>query len=56
MSTTTSFVAWICLGDFNVVRYATEKLGGDLSWTPAMDSFNACRFELEVDDLKSFGH
>ena len=47
---------WIVLGDFNVVRHTSEKLGGDLSWTPDMDEFNCCCYTAELEDLQFRGN
>ena len=44
---------WILLGDFNVVRFLSEKVGGDLSWPPHMDYLNNCCYENKLDDLKA---
>ena len=46
---------WILLGDFNVVRYQQERLGGDLSWPPYMTNLNDCCYDAQVDDLKASG-
>ena len=44
---------WILLGDFNVTRYAGEKVRGDCRWSKAMDDFNECVLKCEVDDLNT---
>ena len=51
-----SGLPWIVLGDFNVVRHPSEKIGGDLSWTPDMDEFNCCCYTAELEDLNFRGH
>ena len=47
---------WIVIGDFNSVRFLSEKSGGNTSWTPAMDAFNKCCDSADIDDLKFVGH
>ena len=47
---------WIVLGDFNSMRFPSEKVGGDISWDSAMESFNICCHATEIDDLKFTGH
>ena len=47
---------WILLGDFNVARHATERIGGDLTWHPYMDDFNWCCYDAQLDDLHYSGH
>ena len=49
-------IPWVVLGDFNIVRFINEKLGGSISWSPAMDSFNDCCYEATLDDLPFSGH
>ena len=47
---------WVLLGDFNIVRSVSEKEGGDLSWTSAMEDLNTCCSNAELDDLRFIGH
>ena len=47
---------WILLGDFNVVRFSSKKVGGDRSWPPYMEEFNKCCFDAHVEDLRFSGH
>lgn len=46
---------WIVLGDFNVIRFPREKVGGSAYWPPYMDDFNNCLFALGLDDLRYTG-
>ena len=39
---------WLCLGDFNVVRDLTEKVGSVVSNLADINSFNDCLFLLWV--------
>ena len=47
---------WILQGDFNVVRFHDEKVGGDLSWAGHMEELEDCCFHSELDDLTYSGH
>ena len=43
-------VPWCCIGDFNIVRFASEQRGG--SWlTPAMEKFSEFIDNLNLIDL-----
>ena len=44
---------WILLGDFNVVRFMNERLGGDPDWPPHMEDLNSCCTEAMLEDLKA---
>ena len=44
------------MGDFNVVHFGFEKVGGDLSWLAYMKNFNHCCYDAQVDDLKFSTH
>ena len=46
---------WALMGDFNVTRLVTEKMGGNTSWTPDMEAFNICCFDAELEDLQHIG-
>jgi len=46
---------WILLGDFNVVRYPHEKLGGEKDWPTFMEDFNDCSYDTNLDDLRAVG-
>ena len=56
ISTGIATAPWILLGDFNVVRHPSERLGGDPSWHPYFDDFNACCYQSSLDDLRYSGH
>lgn len=43
---------WIVLGDFNVIRFPREKIGGTVAWPTYMDEFNNCLYALQIDDLR----
>ncbi|KAI8527724.1 hypothetical protein RHMOL_Rhmol12G0096700 [Rhododendron molle] len=45
--------AWIQLGDFNIVRSASERLVGYAA--AASDEFNSCLTDIEQDDMPSKG-
>ena len=46
---------WLTLGDFNVVRYCSKKLGGDQSWPNYLEEFNECCRTSFIDDLRYTG-
>ena len=56
ISRSASLTPWILLGDFNVVHFLSERMGGDLSWLSYMEDLNQCYFESQLDDLKFSGH
>jgi len=56
ISRSASSTPWILLGDFNVVRFSSERAGGDLSWPSYMEDLNQCCFDSHLDDLKFSGH
>ena len=47
---------WILLGDFNVVRYPSERLGGSCDWPARMEDLNDCCVEAGLEDLKFTGN
>ena len=46
---------WLLLGDFNVVRYSSEKLDGDQSWPNYMTELNECCTTASLEDLRFLG-
>lgn len=46
---------WVILGDFNALRYITDKIGGDNHWPPHMEDFNNCVVTNELEDLRYSG-
>ena len=44
---------WILLGDFNIVRFPTERIGGNMDWPPYMEDLNQCCSEAHLEDLKA---
>ena len=54
-SSTIGTAPWLVLGDFNIVHFAEEKLGGDTSSPNYIDEFNTCCYEAGLEDLKSTG-
>ena len=46
---------WILLGDFNIVRFPTERTGGNMDWPPYMDDLNIYCSEAHLEDLKATG-
>ena len=46
---------WLVLGDFNIVRFGDEKLGGDTSCPNYMEDLNLCCYDAGLEDLKSLG-
>ena len=44
------------MGDFNVVRFSSERLGGNLDWPAHMEEFNECCVDAGLDDLRHTGH
>ncbi|XP_043696721.1 uncharacterized protein LOC122647362 [Telopea speciosissima] len=45
-------IPWVALGDFNVVRQQSEKLGGDPVRQEVIDDFNSFIFDTNLIDLK----
>ena len=56
LSGTMGHQPWILLGDFNVARYASERIGGDPTWHPYMEDHNCCCYDAQLDDLRFTGH
>ena len=54
ISQTSSHLPWALMGDFNVTRMVTEKMGGNTSWTPDMEAINTC-YNAELEDLQHRG-
>ncbi|XP_077226384.1 uncharacterized protein LOC143862957 [Tasmannia lanceolata] len=46
---------WIIMGDFNIIRFASEFLGGTGPSARDMEDFNSWIDECSVSDLRSFG-
>ncbi|XP_074299595.1 uncharacterized protein LOC141630729 [Silene latifolia] len=46
---------WLILGDFNVIRDISEKIGGTLPDLADIMDFNSCLYQCEVEDLTSSG-
>lgn len=46
---------WLALGDFNCISFPHEKIGGDIPNEEAMEDFNRCLHEVELEDLKWWG-
>jgi exonuclease III len=46
---------WVILGDFNALRYPSDKVGGDPHWPSYMDDFAKCIAFNELEDLKYTG-
>ncbi|XP_077228403.1 uncharacterized protein LOC143861362 [Tasmannia lanceolata] len=47
---------WLVAGDFNVVRFQNERLGGSLGSISEMEELNSCIANCFLDDLFSVGH
>ena len=43
------------MGDFNVIRNPSERLGGSSTWAGHMDRLETCIREAKVDDLRYSG-
>ncbi|KAA8521347.1 hypothetical protein F0562_012015 [Nyssa sinensis] len=43
---------WIVMGDFNVVQFSNERIGGSTDWPPCMEECNNCLINAELEDLK----
>ena len=54
-SSTMGAAPWLVLGDFNIVRYGEEKLGGDTNCPNYMDDLNLCCYDAGLEDLKFSG-
>ena len=46
---------WLVLGDFNVVRNHTDRLGGAQCWPGYMEEFNDCCSDALLEDLQYTG-
>jgi len=46
---------WILMGDFNVIRNQSERLGGSTTWAGHMDRLDTCIREARVDVLRYSG-
>ncbi|KAK1269437.1 hypothetical protein QJS04_geneDACA005015 [Acorus gramineus] len=47
---------WLVGGDFNEVRFSSEKVGGSSVHSRRLRKFNTCISNSELRDLKAFGH
>ncbi|KAK1258540.1 hypothetical protein QJS04_geneDACA020390 [Acorus gramineus] len=47
---------WLVGGDFNEVRYSSEKSGGKPVHSRRLRKFNSCIDDSGLQDLKAFGH
>ncbi|GMQ07444.1 hypothetical protein CsSME_00051626 [Camellia sinensis var. sinensis] len=45
----------ICLGDFDVVRFSYEKLGGNATWNSSKELFNNMILNADLEDLSYTG-
>lgn len=43
------------MGDFNIIRYSIEKIGGDGFDLPAISKFQHCIEQIDVDDIPTKG-
>lgn len=50
-----SSLSWIVLGDFNALRFPSDKVGGDYHWPPHMEDLNKCISHNDLDDLRYTG-
>ncbi|XP_077232609.1 uncharacterized protein LOC143869954 [Tasmannia lanceolata] len=50
-----SGIPWIALGDFNIIRFLSEKFGGSEPCRENIEEFNNCIMECSLSDLKSLG-
>ncbi|KAK1258550.1 hypothetical protein QJS04_geneDACA022909 [Acorus gramineus] len=48
--------SWLVGGDFNEVRYSSEKSGGKPVHSRRLRKFNSCIDDSGLQDLKAFGH
>ncbi|KAK1307758.1 hypothetical protein QJS10_CPA09g00850 [Acorus calamus] len=56
ISSTISSSGWIVGGDFNEVRFSSEKVGGQSVHSRRLHKFNSCLLSSGLEDLKSFGN
>ncbi|KAK1316156.1 hypothetical protein QJS10_CPA05g01918 [Acorus calamus] len=47
---------WVVGGDFNVVRFSSEKVGGRPVHARRLHKFNSCLEHSSLQDLKAYGH
>ncbi|XP_028057938.1 uncharacterized protein LOC114261824 [Camellia sinensis] len=46
---------FVCMGDFNVIRCPSEKVGGTISWSGAKEEFNKCIQSSDLTNLFYIG-
>lgn len=54
-SFSTSTSPWSIGGDFNIISESTERIGGSAPNLPAMDEFNSCIMDSELQDIGTLG-
>ncbi|XP_030441655.2 uncharacterized protein LOC115663828 [Syzygium oleosum] len=47
---------WLVAGDFNVIRFNSDRLGSSNVWIPAFDEFGICLDQSGLEDLRYIGH
>ncbi|KAL3751071.1 hypothetical protein ACJRO7_011961 [Eucalyptus globulus] len=47
---------WIVAGDFNAIRYASDRADRSNYWIPALEDFGNCLIQAGLDDLKFVGN
>lgn len=46
---------WLVMGDFNIIRFCREKLGGTGYEFAALADFNKCIEDLDIEDCPAQG-
>ncbi|XP_030442342.2 uncharacterized protein LOC115664561 [Syzygium oleosum] len=47
---------WLVAGDFNAIRFDSDRMGSSNTWIPAFDEFGHCLDQAGLDDLRYIGH
>ncbi|XP_010054841.2 uncharacterized protein LOC104443197 [Eucalyptus grandis] len=47
---------WIVAGDFNAIRYASDRADRSNYWIPAFEDFGNCLIQAGLDDLRFVGN
>lgn len=50
-----TLIPWAVIGDFNAIRYNSDRAGGSTTWPSYMDDLNICIQEAGLEDVKASG-
>lgn len=48
-------VPWLVAGDFNAIRFPSDRIGSLSTWLPSYDEFGNCLQQAELEDLRYTG-